>query len=304
MESLENKCILLVDDEADIVKVISKRLEKSGYRVLTASGGARALEILEKHIPDLIILDINMPDIDGIETCRRIKNKKYMSSVPVIFFTARDSVGDKVKGLKEDVHDYITKPIDHRELLARIDSVLKLSKHYNEVSLTDELTGLYNYNYFQKQFSHSFDMAVRYSRAFSLVISDLDKFKQINDTYGHLFGNMVLKKVGDKLSETLRKVDIVCRYGGDEFAIILPETDRAQADEVAQRLRDAFGTIEINFKGRAVSLGLSFGFATYSEDIKTKEAFFNLADKDMYEDKKRHDKKKKGVTYEKGINYR
>lgn len=221
------------------------------------------------------------------------KKNRYISNIPIIFFTAMDSIGDRIKGIKEDVHDYITKPIDHRELLARIGSVLKINAHYEELSLRDELTGLYNYNFFEKQFAHAFDIAKRYKRIFSLLIVDVDDLKKINDNYGHLCGNFVLKAVSVKLKNSLRKVDILTRYGGDEFAVILPETDFQQAAQVTQRIKRMAGGIWLNYKGARIEVCLSFGLSTYSERIKTKEGLFNIADGNMYKDKKGHIRKRK-----------
>ena len=294
MEHNGKSKILVVDDEDDVLRVVSKRLEKAGYDVSTASGGKQALVVLEKEIPELILLDIGMPDIDGIEVCNKIKKNKFISDIPVIFFTARDSIDDKIKGLGIGVHDYITKPVDHRELLARIDAVLKISSHYNEISLKDNLTGLYNYSFFEKHFTYIFNVAVRYKRVFSLIIADIDNFKSINDTYGHLCGNYVLKNVSERLKNSLRKVDIIARYGGDEFAIVLPEIDCKQAAVVLEKLKNAAGKLWITYKDYKVKVELSFGSSSYSEDIRTKEALFNIADNNMYRNKRRPRKSNSG----------
>lgn len=278
--------ILLVDDEVDILKVIGTRLERAGYEILFAPGGEQALGILEKEVPDLIILDILMPGMNGLEVCNRIKEQEYISDVPIIFFSAKGSVDDKILGLKKNVSDYITKPVDYQELLARIELILRTSKRYEEASLKDKLTGLYNCNFFDKKLVHSFDLAKRYERIFSLLVVDLDGFKNVNDVYGHLFGNFVLKKVGEKLRTNLRKVDLVFRYGGDEFTIILPETSNEKAIKVLEKLRERLGIIRLESKKQTVEVKLSFGLASYSPQIKTKEELFNLADRDMYEQKR------------------
>lgn len=278
--------ILLVDDEVDILKVIGTRLERAGYEILFAPGGEQALAILEKEVPDLIILDILMPGMNGLEVCSRIKEQEYISDVPIIFFSAKGSVDDKILGLKKNVSDYITKPVDYQELLARIELILRTSKRYEEASLKDKLTGLYNCSFFDKKLVHSFDLARRYERIFSLLVVDLDGFKNVNDVYGHLFGNFVLKKVGEKLRTNLRKVDLVFRYGGDEFTIILPETSNEKAIKVLEKLRERLGIIRLESKKQTVEVKLSFGLASYSPQIKTKEELFNLADRDMYKQKR------------------
>ena len=287
MESDRKLKILMVDDEADILKVVRKRLEREGYEVLVASGGKQALILLEKEIPDLILLDITMPDMDGIEVCRKIKEQKFISHIPVIFFTACGSVDDKIRGLDKGVHDYITKPIEHRELLARIKAVLKVSEHYNEISFKDELTGLYNYNFFERYFEYTFNLAKRYGRMFSLVIIDIDDFKNINDNYGHLCGNFVLKDISEKLRDVFRKVDIIVRYGGDEFAVVLPETNSEQASNVLARLRNTVREIHLSYEGCDVEAKSSIGSSTYFEGAETKETVFNIADRNMYEEKNR-----------------
>lgn len=278
--------ILVVDDEEEVLKIVCKRLEWAGYSVLAASRAEKVLTILENEIPDLILLDIAMPDIDGIELCRKIKEYKYTSNVPIIFLTAMDSINAKIQGLKEGVYDYITKPTDPRELLARIESVLARSKHYHELSSKDELTGLYNYNCFQRHFAYVFDLAKRYRRIFSLGIMDIDNFKQINDRYGHVCGDFVLEKVGEKLKNSLRKVDMLFRYGGDEFVFILPETGNEQTGTVILELKQKLGNTRIVCHDHEIDVFLSFGISTYADDMATKEELFNMADKEMYKDKK------------------
>jgi len=285
MTAAEQKCVLLVDDEEDILTIIGKRITQAGYRLLTAASGEDALKILEKEIPDVVLLDVMMPGMDGEEVFNNIRRRKELATVPVIFFTAKDSLEDKIKGLSRGVNDYITKPIDNRELLARIEAALKINERYQKLSLKDELTGLYNYNFFERQFKHIFDVAKRYQRTFSLLIIDIDKFKHLNDTYGHLCGDFVLKHVAGYLEESLRKVDIIARYGGDELIVILPETNYEQARELIERLRQKFGKSEMDYNGQRLSVGLSFGFCAYSKQIQTSEELFNLADKDMYADK-------------------
>lgn len=280
------KKILLVDDDKDVLEVIGKRLQISGYDVLTASSGHQAMEILAGDTPHLILLDISLPDIDGMEVCNRIKKQEDTADIPVIFFTAKASVEDKIKGLQKGVYDYITKPIDHRELLARIDSALERHRYFQENLVVDALTGLYNYKFFNKDFSHIFNVAKRYKTIFSLIIVDINQFKKINDTYGHLCGNFVLKRVSEGLKNNIRRADIVFRTGGDEFAILLPETDGKKAVKVVEKLKKNIGCKYLIYNGNKFVVTLSLGFASYSEGIQTEDELFDIADKNMYEEKR------------------
>ena len=276
---------LIVDDEIDYLNLLTVRLKSAGYEVLKATDGKQALLVIEKEDPDFVLLDITMPGMGGLETIKRMKENKYMSNIPALFLTARDSIDDKIEGLKLGVYDYITKPIDDRELLAKIEAVLRIQERYKEIAFRDDLTSLYNYNYFRLQLEQSFNHARRHHNIFSLLMLDIDDFKKINDAYGHLCGNLVLEKVGNTLKEASRGTDIISRYGGDEFAIILPETNNDQAHIVLDKLQEKIKGISIDYSGKNIEVSASFGFSTFSEDIKTKEMLLEYADKDLYRNK-------------------
>lgn len=192
--------ILIVDDDVDIVEVVKVRLAAEGYEVLTASNGKEALRMLEKESPDLIILDVMMPEMDGFETCKRIKSQKDKGYLPIIMLTVSDRPDERVKGLDLGASDYITKPYEADEFMARIRAGLRAKREYDRIlqmAEKDSLTGLYNRRSLDMRLSEEFSRAQRYTREFSLIMLDIDHFKAVNDTYGHQMGDAVLKQAAD-----------------------------------------------------------------------------------------------------------
>ncbi|MFL5607376.1 MAG: diguanylate cyclase, partial [Gemmatimonadaceae bacterium] len=247
--------ILVVDDHEDNIEVLRVRLESWGYATDACDNGAEAIADVEKNPPDLILLDVMMPDIDGMEVARRIKGNRSLPFIPIIMQTALDSTEDKVQGLESGADDYITKPIDFAELKARLRSMLRIKRlqealeerekellEVNErlrhMSQTDGLTGLDNRRHLNERIEEMFQHAQRLNEPFSLVMCDLDKFKSVNDTYGHQAGDEVLKQLARILKDEAREIDRVGRYGGEEFLLILPGTVLDAAVTFAERLRE------------------------------------------------------------------
>lgn len=279
--------IIITDDNEEILDLLGDILVKDGYEVVRATNGKEALEKVEEVFPNLIMLDITMPGMTGLEVKAHLNENSSTARIPVIFLTGKDTPEDKIEGLSLGVDDYITKPFHVRELLARVGSVLNRRKFYEEISMTDGLTGLRNVHFFNEQLSIFFSMAKRYKRDFSLAVIDVDDFKSINDTHGHMVGDFVLKKLAGILKKTLRKSDIITRYGGDEFTVILPEINEEQARRAMERVKEGIDgqKFPIEDTGKKISFSISAGIAAYNEDVGNKTRLFEAADADMYKDK-------------------
>lgn len=269
-------CILVVDDHEDNVEVLKVRLESWGYRTASASNGADALKYVAASPPDLILLDVMMPEMDGNEVARRIKGNAALPFIPIIMQTALDSTDSKVEGLEAGADDYITKPIDFAELRARLRSMLRIKRlqealeererqlleaneRLTHMSQTDALTGLDNRRHLNERIDEMFSHATRLCESFSLVMCDLDKFKSVNDTYGHQAGDEVLKQLAVILKDEARAIDHVGRYGGEEFILLLPGTVLDAAVTFAERVRKRIEGHTFTFPGGTLTRTASFG---------------------------------------------
>ncbi len=282
------KRILLVDDEEDLVKVLYKRLSGAGYTVFRAPGGKDIFELIRDVMPDLILLDIMLQEIDGMQIKAKLNEDITTAQIPVIFLTVRNEISAKVNGFRLGAEDYVTKPFNMELLLARINSALSRRDFYREVSMKDGLTGLYNISFLKEQIAIFFNMAKRYKKTFSVAIIDINNFKHINDTYGHAAGDFVLKNFSYIAKQTLRKSDIITRYGGDEFIILMLEADNEQANRMIERLKDNIkGKVFVFQDGVAeITFSISAGIATYDDVFTEWPRIFELADARLYEDKK------------------
>ncbi len=279
--------VLVVDDEPDILEVLNKELSDRGYVVRLERDGREGLETARKISPDLLILDIHMPGMDGLQLKASLNLDEATADIPTIFLSASDQTSPKVEGFQLGADDYVTKPFNMEELMARVDSILLRHQRSIELSMTDKLTGLYNLHVYKKQVISFFKSAKRYGRDLSLAILDIDGLKNINDTQGHQAGDFVIKKVAEVMNRSFRRPDILIRYGGDEFVILMPESTREQAAIAIRRFKDAlegesFATDE---SGQRVAISVSCGLASYDETVHNVDQFFEAADKNLYRDK-------------------
>lgn len=239
--------VLVVDDSLFNMHIIADIL-KEDCIVLTARNGVDALRIAcSKPLPDLILLDIVMPDMDGYEVCKRLKTIEETKDIPIIYLTGMNNEQDEEYGLSLGAIDYITKPFKPSILRARIKNHLQLKyfrDRLTQMGMADGLTGIPNRRRFDETMLVEWRRAIRSGQPLSMIMADIDYFKDYNDTYGHLQGDVCLRKVANKLCESLKRPgDLVGRWGGEEFACILPETDSIGAMIVAEQLRT--GVIEL-----------------------------------------------------------
>jgi two-component system, cell cycle response regulator len=284
--------VLVVDDDDVSRAIVQKYLRKAGFEVVTARNGMEALSLFEQRFCPIIITDWMMPEISGPELCRKIREKKTDGYVFVLLVTARNSKNDIVSGLEAGADDYLTKPIPRINTCIRILRLEQSLKHANEeirlLSITDPLTGCYNRTYLGEQLPLELSRSKRYNHPLSVVMADIDHFKRVNDTFGHQIGDLVLKSFAECIRAQLREnIDWMVRFGGEEFLIILPETDRAGAKNLAERLRMHLNTMRIpsnvgNLYITASFGGATAGFANCRQLDITMEQLIDRADEQLY----------------------
>ena len=276
--------ILIVDDEPDTLEIIRKLLQFEGLEILTASSGEEGVKRVAKELPEVVLMDISLPGIDGNEALRRIKKIHPFPSV--IMLTAYATVDNAIQALKEGASDFVKKPFENDHLIHIVHQSLekyrtlrekeRLEEEVRRLSLTDDLTGLYNYRHFYKTLESELTRLKRQKTALSLVMFDLDNFKRYNDRYGHLEGDKVLKKIGEIVTHSIRSnVDSGYRYGGDEFAVLLIGASLDQALVIAERIRSSIE--QSGFQDITVSIGM-----TEFQDHFTLETFVKSADDATY----------------------
>jgi len=279
--------ILVVDDEEDLVRGLVRILEGAGYRVHSAFNGREALEKARTVAPDLILLDVMMPGYDGRQVKARLNDDELLARIPVIFLSAKGTTEDKLEGLHLEADDYVTKPFEMEELLARINTAIRRRRHYEKVSMTDGLTGLANFQFFKKEIDLIFNIAKRYARTFSVAVIDIDNLKPVNDRFGHKCGDAVIKAIAEAIRQSIRKADLAVRYGGDEFVVIFPECGESEARQAMEKIRK--GVEELRYvvpeTGESLSLSVSTGIASYEPRVENPWEIFEAADRQMYREK-------------------
>lgn len=278
--------VLVVDDDPNILRLVEMRLRSDGFETLAVDSGENVLNHVRDYRPDVILLDVDMPGMDGFQVCELLKSDPQTMLVPVIFLTAKQTTANKVRGLELGAVDYISKPFDVVELQARVRSAARtkyLLDLLEQKAQIDGLTGLYSRGHFDKRIVEEIERGRRYCQPVSLIIVDVDHFKKINDEHGHFFGDRVLVKVAGVLREGARTSDLVARYGGEEFVLVLPNEELSEAAIVAERIRQNLESLQLMKGDVHVRVTASFGCAcTANLPEATKESLVVAADKALY----------------------
>lgn len=283
--------VLIVDDDVLTVELIAQSLGAS-FDISFALNAADGLSLAKDVSPDIILLDVMLPDMKGYDVCKLLKSQSETYRIPVIFVTSRSEISDKTKGFALGAVDFVTKPIELPVLKARIKTHVRLKRNLEtleELSLTDPLTDLANKRHYKDALANEWKRASRARTPLSLMVVDVDDFKKFNDNYGHGLGDECLVYVTSVLKEyASRASDIVARIGGEEFAVLMPDTDEAGAQAIAEsilcKLKD--DKYKHEFSSVTEYLTVSIGIATHTPSIDTPEhELFSQADKALYKAK-------------------
>jgi diguanylate cyclase (GGDEF)-like protein len=292
MGAIVKQNILIVDDAVSNIEVLCGILSGE-FEIFFATNGKDALEIASLQIPDLILLDVVMPEMDGFQVLKSLKSAEKTKDIPVIFVTASNQETDESRGFEEGVVDYITKPLRSSVVKARVHTHLELKRyrdHLKTLSTIDGLTGVANRRVFDETIQKEWQRARRNQGPLSLIMMDIDFFKAYNDHYGHVAGDECLRKLTAAINQVHRRpADLFARYGGEEFVILLPETDSEGALVIARTVITRVGSLSIPHEYSQVSgyITLSMGVATMIPgDDQTLLDLINLADELLYKAKK------------------
>jgi diguanylate cyclase (GGDEF)-like protein len=306
--------ILVVEDSRTQLEWVVQVLAREHYDVATAMEGKEAIRKVRSDPPDLVLLDMVLPDMDGLEVLRIVKARGEEEFIPVILLSVKSDLDSRVAGLRIGADDFLAKPFAEAEILARAAAMLRIKSLQDQVrdakrqleklSIEDGLTKLYNHRHFQEELRREFGRAQRYNDPLSLIMVDLDNFKAVNDKFGHPFGDKVLREAAALIKKSLRDTDLCARYGGEEFAVILPKAMMTGALAVAERIHNEMNRKVYEEDAPAAKPGepqakaataqriservtASFGIASYpSKDITSAELLVRFADEALYRAKR------------------
>lgn len=283
--------VLVVEDSPLQRRVLARYLAEQNMEVITASDGLEALKIARRNPPDMVLLDLVLPGVDGFEVCRLLRDNPSTARVPIVIITSHGGREERIRGLEYGADDFLVKPVDQRELIIRTRSLLRRKQLMDSLlseASHDHLTGLYNRRQMGEEMRRELARAKRYGYSLTVIMLDVDNFKNYNDTQGHQAGDEMLRALAELLNTSTRGADIVCRYGGEEFIIILPQTDLAGGMATAEKIRRLVAAHP--FPGGADQPGgrltISLGVAVYPDHGETAEELIGAADRALYRAKR------------------
>jgi len=282
---------LVVDDDPDFRRILVRRAKKMGLSVVEASNGKEAISVIEKEKFDVLVADLYMPGCTGLEVVRAAQ--KIDPTMQAIVLTGSATLETAVEALRAGVYDYLTKPLESMAVfemtLARalerkrlIEENKRLFREVQRLAMTDPLTGLYNRHKVSEALAMEVERAARYGRPLSIIVFDLDRLKEINDTYGHAAGDSVLQAVAKAIRAHIRRVDLPARIGGDEFLVVLPEADLAEARRVAERITSQLAQVKVG----SIGISLSAGVGQWAISYGSARGFLHAVDQAMYQAKR------------------
>ncbi|KAB2881176.1 diguanylate cyclase [bacterium] len=279
--------VLLVEDNPAVRNMILDFLGKRDYEIFEASNGLEGLQIATTEKPDVILADIIMPEMDGFELISRVREQPGTMLIPIIVMTAVNNLETKINVFKAGGDGLLIKPFDLQELQVRIERAIQVSRNFMKLTYVDSLTGVYNRRFFDDRLPTEVNRTRRYQQPLALVMFDIDHFKKFNDTYGHRAGDFVLSSLAQHVKKSLRTQDIVCRYGGEEFTVIMPMTRGEDAAMVMSRIRADLNErfFYSPYDKQDFNIRISVGISRHPEDGMEADAIMRTADEALYEAK-------------------
>lgn len=280
--------VLLIDDSEFVHRLLNSRLKYESIRIVSAYDGLEGFEYAKKNPPALVLCDLDMPVMDGFETIRKLMDEPATRNVPVIVLSGNDTTQDKVTAFDLGAIDFVSKPFELTELRARLRSSLRISsllKMLEQKAQVDGLSGLYNRAYFDKRWGEEYERCMRHPNGLTMVMIDIDNFKSVNDSFGHPAGDAVIAEVARLIQSHTRKSDVACRYGGEEFVLILPDTSPEQALGLCERIRKDCEQLEwARHPDRKITI--SMGISGCIDGPTTQQdQWVSLADSNLYKAK-------------------
>ena len=280
--------ILVVDDDPFSAGLIDSTLRASGFMSSFTCDPKTAIRAIEEELPDLIVLDVVMPEVDGFQICKRVRKHPALQFTPIIFVTRRGELDQRLKGLEVGGNDYISKPFEPQELVARVRSHLQRLSVLREMAIRDGLTRCYNHRYFKNRLEQEVARSRRYEQQLSMALVDIDQFKELNDRYGHSVGDAALVHLAGIIMASVRTTDVVARYGGDEFALLMVQAGQNEAQIIAGRMCSRIAKHQFELPPEALSgsqppsVTVSVGLAPLISREESAADLLRRADKALY----------------------